>query len=323
MTHSLASWNSDQQKQLRHTLACAKENKEAFAVFDADNTIWKHDLTEALMAWLTQRNILSLEAFPAFLLPVTPLPKESLFGYYTRLGQIISHSTSYLWSAQVFQGLRLGTLRQELKEMMKRSEPIPVNIYKDQNLVQYDVPIPYIFEAQRELISAFQAQKTPVWIVSASLEELVRMVLSDPHFGLNIPPENVIGVNMLIQRADGSVWSSAQHRQQGFKGDAYFAPSRLEGILTHHLYAPATWYAGKVAAIQEWIHPSIRPILVAGDSPNDFYMQFYANAMEGGTRLRIHRKESHKKRLKAEIQKRICSKSDYFDPEKGWLEAHF
>ena len=60
--------------------------------------------------------------------------------------------------------------------------------------------------------------------------------------------------------------------------------------MTYHLYAPATWYAGKVAAIKEWIHPSQRPILVAGDSPNDFYMQFYANVEEGGVRLRIRKR---------------------------------
>ena len=149
------------------------------------------------------------------------------------------------------------------------------------------------------------------------------MVVSDPDFGLHIPPERVIGVNMLVQKNDGSVWSSAQHRMRGLKGDAYFAQERLQGVFTHHLYAPATWYAGKVAAIQEWIHPNIRPLLAAGDSPNDFYMQFYANATAGGTRLRIHRKDSHKKKLREEISKRTVSKDQNFDPEKGWLEVSF
>jgi hypothetical protein len=64
-------------------------------------------------------------------------------------------------------------------------------------------------------------------------------------------------------------------------------------------------------------------MLVAGDPPNDFYMQFYANAKAGGTRLRIHRKDSHKKKLEEEKKKRSSSKNSLFDPKKGWLEVSF
>ena len=149
------------------------------------------------------------------------------------------------------------------------------------------------------------------------------MVASNPVFGINVPAEQVIGVNLLMEGADGNVWASAQHRERAMTGDTYFEEERLLSVVTHHLYAPGTWYAGKVAAIQEWIHPSQRPMLVAGDSPNDFYMQFYANAVEGGIRLRIHRKDAHKLQLQEEVQKRLMSKNATFDPQLGWLEVSF
>ena len=85
-------------------------------------------------------------------------------------------------------------------------------------------------------------------------------------------------------------------------------------------FAPLTWYAGKVAAILEWIDPSERPILVAGDSPNDFYMQFYAAAENDAIRLRIHRKDRHKRVLAIEKMKREKGNANP-DPEKGWIEV--
>ena len=89
------------------------------------------------------------------------------------------------------------------------------------------------------------------------------------------------------------------------------------------MYAPATWYAGKVAAIKEWIHPSQRPILVAGDSPNDFYMQFYANVEEGGVRVRIHRKDAHKEELELDIAARKGGENNADPlPEKVGLKSH-
>ena len=51
------------------------------------------------------------------------------------------------------------------------------------------------------------------WIVSASAEEIVRMVASDPKYGLHIKPENVIGVNLLLSYEDGRVVSSAEEKK--------------------------------------------------------------------------------------------------------------
>ena len=160
------------------------------------------------------------------------------------------------------------------------------------------------------------------WVVSASAEEIVRMIVSDPKYGLHIKPEHVIGVNLLLSYETGQVISSAEERKAGHIGKFYFSKERMQAILTHHFYAPATWYAGKVAAIKEWIHPSQRPLLVAGDSPNDFYMQFYANVEGGGLRLRIHRKNSHKNLLEQEIMLRKQGENNADPlPQEGWIEV--
>ena len=52
----------------------------------------------------------------------------------------------------------------------------------------------------KELIAYLRANNVDVWIVSASLEEVVRMVASDPEYGLSIPPERVIGVNLMLKK---------------------------------------------------------------------------------------------------------------------------
>ena len=323
MNNSLSSWSTAHQEQLFATIERAKQMDAPFAVFDADNTIWQHDITEALMVWLEHRKIIDLEDVHPLLLPIPVLDGESVYGYYDRLGHTLGHSSSYLWSAQIFDGLSLSRIQSEMMAMMASNEPLYALCVNDGVMIQREIPIPKIFAPQKELITTLQDNGMQVWIVSASLEELVRMVASNPLYGINIPAEQVLGVNMLVEAVDGSVWASAQHREAGLVGNAYFHEERLQGVLTHHLYAPGTWYAGKVAAIQEWIHPIKRPMLVAGDSPNDFYMQFYANAEQGGTRLRIHTNEAHKNKLQDEKHKRASVQNINFDPELGWLEVSF
>ena len=181
------------------------------------------------------------------------------------------------------------------------------------------VPVPKIFPAQRELIHWLESQGVTVWGVSASLEEVVRMVVSDPKYGLSIPPERVIGVNLMMYKPDGQTAVGAIERSEDCTGlDHYFSPERMRWTLSDYPYAPLTWYAGKVAGIKEWIHPSQRPLLVAGDSPNDFYMQFYSDVENDGIRLRVHLNDGHKQKLIEAQKMRMISNADG-DPTKGWL----
>ena len=60
-------------------------------------------------------------------------------------------------------------------------------------------------------------------------------------------------------------------------------------------------------------------MLVAGDSPNDFHMQFYAAA--AGVRLRIHLSDQHKNKLEEEKQRRSIPNSSDENVHSGWLEV--
>jgi phosphorylcholine phosphatase len=291
-------------------------DERPFAVFDADNTIWKHDLEEALLAWLERKGKIAVQDFPVSLLPLPPLPDEGASAYCQRLCAW-DLSIGYLWNAQAFHGFSLAELREEIREMMADGQPIPVEGPGNSKLI-FKVPKPY--PAQIQLIGELQRRGVDVWAVSASLEELVRMVASDPLYGICIPPGRVIGVNLLLQRRDGSRFASAWDRTKGMEPADYRSEERMQSILTQHLYAPATWFAGKVSAIKQWIHPAQRPMLAAGDSPNDFHMQFYADAANGGIRLRVNRSGAHGKKLAEEIRRRqILAPADPA-PEEGWIE---
>ena len=312
------NWSPAHQAKINAAIEHALQNNpHPFAVFDADNTVWQHDLTEALMAWMEIKGHITIAGMNATLLPCPPRPNETLMSYYDLLCEV-DHSLGYLFATQVFAGFTLGALRAELDEMMASTQairaPMPDGPPKA-------IPIPQIFPAQQELIATLQARGVEVWIVSASLEELVRMVMSDPKYGINLPPERVIGVNLMLQKPDKTVTVGAIERRDGQCGnDHYLSESRMSWTLTSTPFAPLTWYGGKVAAILEWIDESQRPILVAGDSPNDFYMQFHAAAGDSGIRLRIHVSQSHKEHLNARIaRQQVGNLND--QPDQGWIEV--
>lgn len=312
----LTHWSLEHRQQIHQAIEGAKDNPHPFAVFDADNTIWKYDLIEALLAWMGNNGQIQLNTVPSEYIPVPLREGETLISYYDFLCDI-DHSLAYLFASQVFAGFTLGELRDATKAMMAYTTDIVVPLRKGHRAV----PIPQIFPAQIELMHTLQAHGVEVWIVSASLEEVVRMVASDPTFGIALPPERVIGVNLMLQKPNGDATVGAIERQTGRAGRTYYlGTERMGWTMSGFPFAPLTWYAGKLAAIQEWIDPTERPILVAGDSPNDFYMQFYCDVEAGGVRLRIHRKESHKERLHQEISRRQNGTANE-NPALGWLEV--
>ena len=293
---TLTHWAPERSEQIQRAVSVALEqnpNAKPFAVFDADNTIWQHDLEEGLLAYMSAKGLIEFsEGLPIHLRPIPLQSDDTPFSYYDRMCEI-DHSVCYLWIAQIFSGRSLGELRGHITDMMAVGETI-------------QAPMP---------------NGVDVWIVSAALEEMVRMVAADPKYGLGLAPERVIGVNLMLEQPDGNPIVGAMERSQGKYGtEYYFSEERMQWRLTAYPFAPLTWYGGKVSAIQEWIHPSQHPILVAGDSPNDFYMQFYVDAENAGVRLRIHRKDSHKQKLLLEQQRRVANSEDS-SPMKGWIEV--
>jgi phosphorylcholine phosphatase len=311
-------WSTEHISQIETAIEQAKSsNPHPFAVFDADNTVWKHDLVESLLGWMAANGSLSLKSTKPEILPYPVQDGETLMSYYDHLCEI-DHSVAYLFASQIFAGFTLQKLKEEIDDMMGYTgsiqAPMPDGKYKE-------LSVPVLFPGQIELMHFLQQHGVEVWIVSASLEELVRMVASNPIYGLALPPERVIGVNLMLNKPDGSVTVSAIERKSGHMGrQYYFSPERLTWTMGTVPFAPLTWYGGKVAAILEWIDDAQRPILVAGDSPNDFYMQFHVAADEGGIRLRIHRSEEHRQALTDRQQHQQSGNLNPM-PTDGWIEV--
>ncbi len=295
--------------------AAQRVGADDYAVFDADNTLWRNDLEEALLPWMEARGRLSLSRLDAAILPVPPRSGESAWAYYERLCEM-DDSIGFLWIAQVFSGFTLSELRAELFAMLDDGRPIPA---VGADGVATLIHPPRVFEAQRALIQDLRARGVRVYVVTAALEELVRLVVSDPTRGLGIAPENVIGVNLLVQYPDGTVRSGASDRAAGLSGEAWFTPDRLAGRLSHHLVAPASWYEGKVAAIKTWIHPTRRPSIAAGDSASDLPMLLYTDPRRGGFRLMIPRKPSVLEAREAAISARSGVPGADPAPTRGWI----
>jgi phosphorylcholine phosphatase len=321
----LTRWPATQAAELERVMArFAHREPPAFAVFDADETIWQHDLEEALLPFLEAQGRIRLEGMDPGLLPLAPNHGESLTSYYLRLCAL-DESVGFLWLGQAFAGLSLAELGAAVRAMMASSASIATTVSNAATASPLELHAPRIYQRQVELIRALRAHGIDVYVVTACLEELARMVLSDPAYGIELPPENVVGLRVLLRRPDGTVlagWpdaaADAVTRQR-----QWLDPVRQQLRLTTHLAAIPTWYAGKVAAIQSRIAPAERPALVVGDSASDFFMFFYADVAAGGARLFVRRDEARWQNLQRAIRARAYPRAGTSSanpgPELGWI----
>jgi phosphoserine phosphatase len=289
---TLDLWPAPARAQIESVVAHAPPG--SYATFDADNTIWKNDIEEGLLPFLENKGVLSIARLDPSLKPIPVLKGEGLYGYYQRLCAI-DDKLCYPWIVQVFAGRPLADLKRDVDAMMASTAPIPVAYVQDGKAVSSTVFAPAIFPAQRQLMAYLRAHGVKVYVVSASAEELVRMVVSDPQYGFNVAPENVVGVTAMLRNPDdGSVTNARRQIALGhYLDDVYPATLAARMVLTPILWTPQTWYEGKVAGIQAYIDPVRRPLLAAGDSPSDWPMLFYA----GGVRIWVDRKGTATPRL--------------------------
>lgn len=265
----------------------------AFAIFDADNTSYRHDLVGALLPYMEMKGVLTRDTMnPALkLIPFrdSAAHQESLNSYYLRLGEI-DDQVGYPWASQIFAGFTLGELKAYLDEMLAFGKPIPATAYVDDEVQSMPVDPPQLLKGQQELYNALTQHGIEVFVVSAASEELVRMVLADPRYGYNVKPENVIGVSLLLKNRDTGDITTARK----LIADKRYQPADLvHHELTHTLWAPMPWYEGKQAAIHTYIHPWKTPILVAGDTPHsDGPMLFRGpDVVQGALRLFVSRSD--------------------------------
>lgn len=291
---SLTHWPAAAASSLDAMIA-ANANSSNYAVFDEDNTSYQYDIEESMIPFLDNKGVLTRDFLdPALhLIPFrdNATYNESMYSYYLRLCDI-DDIVCYPWAAQVFSGLTLTELKRYVGELMALNTTIPTTYYEGDVAVPTEINPPHIFRGQVELYNRLMANGIDVYVVSASSEELVRMVASDPQYGYNVPPENVIGVTTLLKNTTTGDLTTA--RKQITDG-VYDPAANMDLLLTSYLWTPNTWQTGKFAAILSYIDNWKMPVLVGGDTPaSDGPMQFHAVDVvnKGGIHLWVNRTAS-------------------------------
>lgn len=317
----LKHWPEPAAKQL-DALIAANANKGAYAVFDMDNTSYRYDLEEALLPYLEMKGVLTREKLdPSLkLIPFKDVNghKESLNSYYYRLCEV-DDMVCYPWVAQVFSGFSLKELKGYVDEVMAYGKPIPSTYYDGDAVKSIEIQPPKVFAGQAELYNKLMENGIEVYVMTAAHEELVRMVAADPKYGYNVKPQNVIGVTTLLKDPKSGELTTARKQIAAGKYD----PKANESlVVTPYLWTPATWMAGKQAAILTYIDQFKRPILVAGDTPSsDGYMLFNGTA-ESGIHLWVNRKAKYMDQLNGMMKKNAEAQAKLGQPvtaDKNWV----
>ncbi len=318
----LHHWPAEQGKQLSKVLAKFGHQGE-YAVYDADNTIWSGDLEESLLPYLEMKGVLTRDNIDPSLRLIPFRADESLYSYYSRLCEI-DDKVSYPWIAQVFAGATLGQLKTHVDELFAYGRPIPTNHHDGDVLVDTTVNPPVIYPGQRELINRLHQAGIKVYVMTAASEELVRMVVSDPEYGLDIDSENVLGLTTLLQDPrTGELTTARKQIEEGhFLDDTYTPEKHASMVVTPYLWSPVTTYVGKQAGILEYVDPYRRPVLVAGDSPSDWHLLFHSDVQRGGARVWVDFKRAYTDRLEVEKARRADLQKQAgvtVDAGDGWI----
>ena len=122
----------------------------------------------------------------------------------------------YPWVAQVFSGFTLKELKGYVDELMASGKPVPSTYFDGDQVKTIEVQPPRTFTGQQELYNKLMDNGIEVYVMTAASEELVRMVASDPKYGYNVKPQNVIGVSLLLKdRATGAVTTARKQISAG------------------------------------------------------------------------------------------------------------
>lgn len=319
----LQHWPPAAAEQLESMIA-ANANQGAYAVFDMDNTSYQFDIEESLLPYLEMKGVLTRETMdPSLkLIPFKDTAgfKESLNSYYYRLCEI-DNLVCYPWVAQIFSGFTLRELKGYVDEVMAYGKPVPITYYDGDKVVEGSVMPPKPFVGMQELYNRLQEHGIEVYVMTAASEEIVRMIASDPRYGYNVKPQNVIGVNMLLKdRKNGTLTTS---RLQ-IKAGNYDPKANLDLELTPYLMNPMTWYEGKLGTIHGWIDQWKMPVLVGGDTPDsDGYMLFNAtDTAKGGLRVWVDRKAGYTQQIRdwqSRAAKRQAELGQAVTADKQWI----
>ncbi|MGF7108986.1 haloacid dehalogenase-like hydrolase [Treponema pedis] len=180
---------------------------------------------------------------------------------YEAIGGTFSAEIAYPWVLYLFTGMTVDEVNKITEEANDAALKLPIDRYTIESsdtlkgkagkvsLSGYKQGLRTQPET-KNLMQALRAKGIEVYICSASLEDVVRVFASNPKYGYNVKPENVIGMR-LEKDANGKYMPV-------YKKDY-----------------PQTQAAGKTAAIKKEIAVKYNgkgPIFVAGDSNGDYDM---------------------------------------------------
>ncbi|WON75804.1 haloacid dehalogenase-like hydrolase [Serratia sp. UGAL515B_01] len=296
-TTELTHWPKEQAKQLSEMIG-ERANKGDFAVFDMDNTTYKNDLEESLIPYMENKGILKREKIDPslILIPFNDSlgEAESLYSYYHRLCEM-DDLICYPWAAQIFSGFTLRELNQQVDELMSLKGKIPVKYIKKNKLEEKNVEPPRPLPGMQQLFAKLQENGIEVYIMSAAHEELVRMVASNPKYGYNVKPQNVIGINTLLLNPKTGELTTARKQ---IKTNNYLPEKNQDLTITPYIVNPMTWFEGKAGSIIGYIDQWKKPVLVGGDTLySDTYMLLNSTDAQIGKRLWISRNPETLKKL--------------------------
>jgi phosphoserine phosphatase len=215
---------------------------------------------------------------------------ESLYSYYSRLCEL-DDVLCYPWVAQVWAGFTLRELKGYVDELMAYNQTIPTQYWDGDVVVAHNVSTPQIFRGQVELYNTLMANGIDVYVITAASEELVRFVASDPKYGYNVKPENVIGVTTYLRNTTSGTLTNSRAQ---IAAGTYNQEANLDLVFGTYLNTPVPWFSGKWAAILTYIDQWKKPVLVGGDTPDsDGYMLFHGvDVSKGGVHLFVNRSVS-------------------------------
>lgn len=270
-----------------------------FAVLDADNTLWRHDLCEALLASLEADGILCAARLDPSLRGPELDAAGSLYAYARGVPARLGIDAGHRWMTQVFAHLPVALLKERVDRLMDRGEPVPYRVRADGRDTVAHVAPPVVHPAQRRLVRRLRGAGMGVHVVTGALGVVARMVLCDPRYGFALPPGSVHGARLAPVPGD---------------------PGTLTGGLD--ISEPVTWYAGKAEVVRSRVDGRRRPLLVAGDSPGDWAL-FALCDPDRGTRLWVDRGTRHTAAL-AEALRRglpVPGAGNGAGPAAGWVRV--
>ena len=314
MSESLSLWPQGFEGLITEKLAAFRDRfGEAVALFDADETLWHGDIVEAhyaLMEVVRRHDAYNFEGHPT----IEHRPDESMLDYYQRLYDAHGVDVGFEWACDVYGGHKVEDILSETRLLFDQQR---------HDLDSLSYPRPKFYEAQRQLLTWLKAHDVKAWVISASPEILIHAALIALDLTDLIPLHRGIGVNYALKLDDKEINTLELRRQGPDVSNAIAELLNAPGVeVTANRCGPLTWQEGKVEGFRLFHSSDAKPFLVAGDSPNDFAMQFLT-PHDCGLRVRIAKDPRHEAvRLEAtKDQAATLGWSHSVEEDlKGWID---